>query len=85
MKTDEKVLEETKLFRAALPELLRKHRGKWVVFLGGEVKSVHDDELGAYSEAVLKYGTDGGYVVAPVIETTTTPITAGVLFGLAQA
>jgi hypothetical protein len=71
----EKVLEETKLFRAALPGLLEEHRGKWVVFKDGSVRSFHDDEKAAYDAAVI----------APVSETHTTPVTAAVLFGLSYA
>jgi hypothetical protein len=44
MSTSEKVLKETQLFRAALPALLEQHRGEWVVFLDGEVKSFHRSE-----------------------------------------
>src|SRR5450432_1731980 len=82
MTTADKVLEQTLLFRAGLPELLKEHRGKWVVFLGGEVKSFHPNERAAYDNAVKEFGPGTGYVIAPVIETRPTPVTAAVMFGL---
>ena len=81
--TADKVLAETIRFREALPTLVEQYRGKWVVFMGGEVKSVHPDEHVAYEWAVQHLGTGAGYVIAPVVEAKPTPVTAGVLFGLA--
>ena len=81
----EKVLQETKLFRAALPGLLAEHRGQWVVFIDGSVRSFHDDEKSAYDAAVQEFGPGTGYVIAPVSETHPTPVTAAVLFGLSCA
>lgn len=81
----DKVLEETKRFRAALPELLKTHRGKWVVFKDGSVQGIHDDEKTAYEDAVGRFGALGGYVIAPIVETSPTPVTAAVLFGLSYA
>lgn len=81
----ERVLEETKRFRAALPGLLETHRGKWVVFKDGAVRGIHDDEKAAYEAAVKEFGSGAGYVIAPVTETHPTPVTAAVLFGLTHA
>ena len=81
----EKVLEQTKLFRAALPNLIESNRGKWVVFMDGQVASIHDDETAAYAHAVETFGTHGGYVIAPVVEANPTPVTAAVAFGLSFA
>jgi hypothetical protein len=81
--TSEKVLEETKRFHQALPELLSAHRDHWVVFMDGKVKSQHASEQEAYADAVKTYGRDGGFVIAKVVEVSSTPITAGVLFGIA--
>lgn len=78
-----RVLEETKRFHSALPDLLLKYRGRWIVFRDGEVKSDWATEQEAYAAAVKTLGRDGGFVVAPVIEVSSTPITAGVLFGIA--
>jgi len=79
----ERVLQETLRFRAALPDLLKTHPGKWVVFRDGEVKSVHETEEEAYKAGLEKFGRDGGQVVAPVVEQPPIPITAGVLFNVA--
>ena len=81
----EKVLEETKRFRAAMPKLLDTYRDKWVVFKDGVVDSAHDDEKSAYLAASQKFGPGTGYVIAHVIETRPTPVTAAVLFGLSHA
>lgn len=79
----DKVLEETLRFREALPELLKAHAGKWVVFKDGQVQSVHEREEEAYRAGLEKFGWDGGHVIAPVIEQRPAPVTAGVLFHVA--
>ena len=79
----EKVLQETLRFRAALPELLKGHSGKWIVFKDGEVQSVHDTAEEAHRAGLEKFGREGGHVVAPVVEEKPAPITASVLFHVA--
>jgi hypothetical protein len=79
----DRVLEETRRFRDALPELLNEHAGKWVVFKDGRVVSVHKDEDEAYRAGLEKFGREGGHVIAPVIPDVPAPITAGVLFNVA--
>lgn len=78
-----RILDETLKFQAKLPELLPTLRGQWVVFRDGEVKSAHPGADAAYAAAVEQFGVEGGYVVAPVVEVNPTPVTAGILFGLA--
>ena len=78
-----RVLQETVRFRQALPELLKTHAGKWVVFKDGEVQSVHASEEEAYREGLERFGREGGHVVAQVVEERPAPITAGVLFHVA--
>ncbi|MBI5478799.1 MAG: hypothetical protein HY906_08090 [Deltaproteobacteria bacterium] len=78
---ERKVLEETERFRAALPELIKQHPGRWVVFRDGQVVSDHATEDEAYRAAVARFGVTGGFVVAPVVEVEPTPVTAGVMFG----
>jgi hypothetical protein len=80
---ERKVLEETKRFLAALPELLQHHAGRWVVYRDGQVVSDHATEDEAYQAAVERFGHSAGYVVAPVVETGPTPVTAAVMFGCA--
>ena len=71
-------------FRAALPELLKDHAGKWVVFRDGQVVSVHDDEEAAYRAGREAFGLRGGHVVAPVEEQRTIPLTAAFAYGLGR-
>jgi hypothetical protein len=78
---ERRVLEETERFRAALPELIKHHPGRWVVFRDGAVVSDHATEDEAYRAAVVRFGVQGGFVVAPVAHVEPTPITAGVMFG----
>lgn len=80
----ERVRQETLRFREALPELLKTHGGKWVVFRDGEVKSVHESEEEAYQAGLERFGRDGGQVVVQVVEEPPFPITAGVLFNVAS-
>lgn len=82
VRLEEKVLEQTRLFMAALPGLLEKHRGKWVVFHEGAAQSVHDSEEEAFTAALDHFELDAGFVIAPVEEVTATPISAGVMFGM---
>jgi hypothetical protein len=81
--TSERVRQETLRFREALPELLKTHAGKWVVFRDGEVKSVHPTEEEAYKAGLDQFGRDGGQVIVQVVEEPPFPITAGVLFNTA--
>jgi len=75
------VLEESRRFRAALPELLERHAGQWVVFKEGEVSSVHPDADTAYREGILRFGPDTSYVVDRVERQSAVPLTAGVVYG----
>ncbi len=65
---EREVLAETHRFEAALPELLKDYRGRWVVFQGGALHSVHETEDQAYVAAVEHFGVTGGSVVAPVLD-----------------
>ena len=80
MAVAERLLQETLRFREALPELLKKHAGKWVVFRDGQVQGVFEDEEQAYRDGLTKFGREGGHVIAPVIEQRPAPITASALF-----
>jgi hypothetical protein len=62
----QRVLEESRRFRAALPELLPQYNGRWVVFRNGAVVDAFDDEDDAYVAAVDKFGVGGGFVIARV-------------------
>lgn len=79
---DKKVLEQTLLFRAALPGLLEEHRGEWVVFHEGSVRSMHATIREAYAAAINELGPDAGFVVAPIEEVRPSPIYTGVIFSM---
>lgn len=76
----QRVKLEFERFKAALPELLKTHSGKWVVFLNGEVQSMFDDEGSAFDHAVKTLGVEAGFVVAPVVPIAPQPITAAAAF-----
>ncbi|HEV2064287.1 MAG TPA: hypothetical protein VGS00_07035 [Thermoanaerobaculia bacterium] len=63
-----RVREETRRFRALLPDLYAKHPGKWVVFRDGQVHSLHSNPDKAFRAGLDAFGRDGGQVIAQVIE-----------------
>ncbi|MFT5431362.1 MAG: hypothetical protein ACI9OJ_002057 [Myxococcota bacterium] len=74
------ILEESRRFRAALPDLLQRHAGQWVVFHHGQVTSVHADADDAYREGMTRFGPDCSYVVDRVERQSAVPLTAGVVY-----
>jgi hypothetical protein len=74
MDNAQKVLEESRKFRARIPELVPDYNGRWVVFLNNEVKYAFDDEEEAYVTAVNEFGVRGGFVVALVTEDAGAPV-----------
>lgn len=67
MDVRERVRAESERFRAALPALLESPlRGRWVIFLNGEVKADFASGNEAHDEAVRRFGYRGGFVVAQV-------------------
>jgi hypothetical protein len=79
------VLRETLNFREMLPTLMVSHSGKWVLFKDGRVFSTHATETEAFEAGVSAFGSEGGFVVALVAKTRSTPINAAAAFGLARA
>lgn len=75
-----RVHEEMGRFLKALPALLLKLRGKWVVFKDGEVKSIHTSEDEAFLAGREAFGSQGGHVIAEVAEVHAVPVTAAVMF-----
>lgn len=65
---NEKATAEWARFEEHLPHLLEDPvlRGRWVVFLGGEVRAVFDDRLEARRWAVGHLGKYAGFVMARV-------------------
>jgi len=80
---ESKILEETKRFFNALPELIETVGGRWVVFRDGVVVSDYATEDEAYRSAITLFGEEGGYVIGQVVAVEPTPVTAGVMFGFA--
>jgi hypothetical protein len=78
------VLDETKRYREALPELLAKYAGLWIVFRDGKVDSVHTDERAAYVAGLERFGMDGGHIIVRVAEERPKPLNASVVFGIMQ-
>ncbi len=76
----DKVREETKRFRDALPSLMKSLAGRWVVFRDGKVVADFASESEAYESAIDEYGAEGGFVVACVVVVDPEPINAHVLF-----
>lgn len=64
----QQVREESRRFRAQLPELIKKYAGRWVVFRDGAVQADFDDEETAYTSGVQEFGVRGGFVIARVVE-----------------
>lgn len=78
---ERKVLAEVARFEGALPELLETLAGKWVVFLGGQVRSSHDTEADAVAAAEAELNAEDGFVITIVETRRTVPLTAAVFFG----
>jgi len=76
----ERVRVEMAAFEEQLPDLLRHHPGKWIVFRDKTVHSTHESEAAAYSAAVKEFGYAGGFVIAQVLPRPPTPLTAAFLF-----
>jgi hypothetical protein len=77
-----KVREEMVRYRAALPGLLARYGGRWVVFKDGKVVSDHDTIDDAHAAGVEAFGVFGGQVVIQVAEEKPLYINAGAaLFG----
>jgi hypothetical protein len=67
MDVHEKVRAESERFRAALPSLLKSRlKGRYVIFLNGQVVADFATMDEAHGEAVRRFGYDGGFVVTQV-------------------
>jgi len=63
---EQKVREEQQRFNAARPELWKTYPNRHVIFLAGEVKGAYGNALNAYRDALTKFGSAGGFVIAQV-------------------
>lgn len=68
-------------FVAALPELIAKHHGSWVVWLDG-VQGVFDDEEAAYAFFDARIPLHAGAVVAPAEAPRVIPMSGLACFDL---
>ncbi len=64
---EERTLQQTLQFEAALPGLLPLHAGRWAVWLDG-LRSVHDTEAGARAWATASLASDSGRVIARIAD-----------------
>lgn len=83
MRNDEvhqRVLEESRRFRARLPELLQRYDGRWVVFIRDAVAGDFADEESAYVAGVQWFGVRGGFVIARVDEDADKPVICPSIF-----
>ncbi len=64
---EEKTLQQTLQFEAALPGLLPLYAGRWAVWLDG-LQSVHDTEAGARAWATMSLAPDSGRVIARIAD-----------------
>ena len=62
------VVREYEAFRAKLPELLAKYRGKYAVVRGGEVQGIFDSLEEAYRHALERFGIDGRFIIQRIEE-----------------
>ncbi len=57
---------EAEVFKAQLPDLLKKHRGKWVLFRDGRPVDFFDDYEDALIAGLEKFGREAVFLIACV-------------------
>ena len=55
-------------FRARLPELLAKYRGKYAVIRDGKVQGIFGSLEEAYRHALERFGIDGRFIIQRIEE-----------------
>ena len=77
--------EEQAAFDSQLPDLLREHRGQFILFKDGHPVGFFADHGSAYAAGLERFGLDAVFLVAPVEPPRRQPISfswqAGVMFG----
>lgn len=76
----ENVKEEMERFKKALPVLLAKLPGRWVVFRNGVVVGDYATQDEAFVAGLNEFGADGGQVIAQVAAIEPVPLSAA--FGI---
>jgi hypothetical protein len=75
------VLKESKRLRRALPALIESGlQGRWIVFKDDAVHADFATKSEALRRAVALFGREGGFVVARVVISEPTPISAACRF-----
>ena len=62
------VVKEYEAFRAKLPELLAKYKGKYAVVKGGEVQGIFNSLEETYRHALERFGIDGRFIIQSIEE-----------------
>ncbi len=65
--TNKAIAEQCRLFRAALPQLLKTSYGQWVIFHDGKAVQGFDDAGAARAQAMQQFGLDGGFLIVRVM------------------
>jgi hypothetical protein len=77
--------EEQAAFDSQLNDLLKEHRGEFVLFKDGRPVGFFEDHVSAYAAGLEKFGVGAVFLVAPVHPQSHQPISfaweAGVMFG----
>lgn len=76
--------QEQDAFEAQLDELLRDHKGQFVLFKNGRPVEFFEDHGAAYTRGLDLFGLDSPFLIAPVAKSEPQPISvaweAGVMF-----
>jgi hypothetical protein len=77
--------QEQAAFDQQLPELLKVHAGKFVLFKDGQLVGVYATDEAAYAVGIKRFGPDAVFLVARVEKPRLNPVSyawdAGVMFG----
>ena len=60
------ITDEKRAFEVALPALLRKNKGQYVVFYNREQRGVHPDFDTAYEAALDEFGVEAEFLVSKI-------------------
>lgn len=84
MNVDPALKREQEAFEAQLDELLKQHRGQFVLFKDGRPVEFFPDHATAYSRALELFGIDATFLIAAVAKSEPRPISvawdAGIMF-----
>jgi hypothetical protein len=89
MTMDAKIMDalrvEQRAFDEKLPELLKEHKGEFVIFKDGLVVGLFPSYQAAYAEALARFGHEAPFLISEIVERSPLPVSiswnAGVLIG----